>query len=254
MPYGYPRLASRVEKSSNSLSNTQNMVRVPAGNFVFKAKHIGDWTTQYPMEDTAKVFRMQSFYIDKHPVTNKEFKRFLDESGYKPSDAENFLKHWDGNIIPEGEDNKPVIFISYEDAKAYANWIGKRLPTEKEWQYAAMSDKGFLYPWGNQMDSAKCNTGNGILDPVGTYPQGANSFGIEDLTGSVWQLTNDLYKNATTSYIILKGGSYFTLNSSWWYVKGGALTLTNRQQLFRVSQGYERCATIGFRLVKDIDD
>ena len=94
----------------------------------------------------------------------------------------------------------------------------KCLPTEKEWQYAAQAGDGRLYPWGDTIDSTKCNVGNGILDPVRKYPQGANPLGLEELTGSVWQLTNDSYKNATSGFIILKGGDYFTTKSSWWYV------------------------------------
>lgn len=254
MPYGYPRLASQVDGTPKVSSVPEGMVQVPAGKFTFKAKHIGDWMIKHPMEDTAKVFTMKPFYMDKHPVTNKQFKEFMDAARYKPTDPENFLKHWEANQIPLGEENYPVTFVSYEDAKAYAKWAGKRLPTEKEWQYAAQADKGWLYPWGNEPDATKCNIGNGIPDPVGAYPQGANNWGLEELTGSVWQLTNDLYKTATTDYIILKGGSYFTPKSSWWYVTGGALPLINRQQLLRVSQGYERCATVGFRLMKDIED
>lgn len=254
MPYGYPRLGSLIDETPKTSSTPANMVRIPAGKFTFKAKHIGDWTTKHPVEDTAKVFAVNSFYMDKYPVTNKQFKEFIDAAKYKPTDTEHFLEHWSNGQIPVGEENMPVTFISYEDAKAYAKWAGKRLPTEKEWQYAAQGGKEWLYPWGNELDPGKCNVGNGILDPVGTYPQGANSWGLEDLTGTVWQMTNDLYRTAITDYIILKGGSYFTPKSSWWYVTGGALPLINRQQLLRVSQGYERCATVGFRLVKDIED
>jgi len=68
----------------------------------------------------------------------------------------------------------------------------------------------------------------------------------------VWQITNDLYQTGVIDYFILKGGCYFTTLSSWWYVKGGPLPLINRQQQYRVSPGYERAATIGFRCVKDL--
>jgi len=251
MPYGYARIASVVKPTKLLSGVPHDMCFIPAGRFTFNAKHIGDWMIKYPTEDTAKVFDMKSFYIDKHPVTNVQFKEFLDATNYKPIDYENFLKHWPDGNITSGEENHPVTFVSYEDAQAYAFWAGKRLPTEKEWQYAAQTDLNDLYPWGNKMDSTKCNTGNGFLDPIGKYPQAANKFGLEELTGSVWQLTNDLYKNGTVSFIILKGGSYFIPRSSWWYVTGGALPLIYRQQLLRVSQGYERNATVGFRLVSD---
>lgn len=251
MPYGYARIASSVKPTPLTSTAPVGMAYVPGGKFTFKAHHIGDWMIKYPTEDTAKVFDMKAFYMDKHPVTNAQFKQFVDETNYKPSDRENFLKHWNNGVIPPEEENKPVTFVSYEDAQAYAHWAGKRLPTEKEWQYAAQTDKNYLYPWGNKLDSTLCNTGNGILDPIGKYPKSANKYGLQELTGSVWQLTNDLYKNGTISFIIMKGGSYFSPQSSWWYVTGGALPLINRQQLLRVSQGYERNGAVGFRLVKD---
>lgn len=251
IPYGSPRLYSAPEKTASASSAPEGMAEIPAGDFRFEAEHIGNWGTKYPLEDTAKVHRMEPFYMDKHPVTNVQFKVFLEQSGYVPDVPDNFLKHWENGKIPEGEENYPVVFVSYEDAKAYAVWAGKRLPTEKEWQWAAQGDKGWLYPWGDEPDPDKCNMGNGIPDPVGKYPSGANMFGLEELTGSVWQLTNDYYKTATVNYIILKGGSYFTTRSSWWYVTGGALPVINRQLLLRVSQGYDRCGTVGFRLVKD---
>lgn len=253
IPYGYPRIASVIEKTEKTSTVPEGMALIPAGKFRFKSRFIGDWMIKYPVEDTGKVFNMKAFYMDKHPVTNAQFAHFLKATNYKPSDPENFLKNWTNGVMPEGTADNPVTFVSYEDAKAYAKWAGKRLPTEKEWQYAAQGPDEYLYPWGNKMDSTKCNVGNGILDPVGKYPQGANAAGIEELTGSVWQLTNDLYKSGTTGFVILKGGSYFTTKSSWWYVTGGALDLTCRQQLLRVSQGYERNATTGFRLVKDAE-
>lgn len=251
IPYGYPRIASVVDKTEPAKKVPEGMVLVPEGKFRFKSRFIGDWMIKYPVEDTGKVFNMKAFYMDKHPVTNAQFAQFLKTTKYKPSDPENFLKNWTDGVIPVGTENNPVTFVSWEDANAYAKWAKKRLPTEKEWQYAAQGTKGLLYPWGNKPDSTKCNVGNGILDPIGTYPQGANELGIEELIGSVWQLTNDLYKSGTTGFVILKGGSYFTTKSSWWYVAGGALDFTCRQQLLRVSQGYERNASVGFRLVKD---
>ena len=102
------------------------------------------------------------------------------------------------------------------------------------------------------IDSSVCNLGNGKLYAVGKYPQGANPYGLQDLVGSVWQLTNDLYMNGSYRYIIMKGGSYFKPSSSWWYVQGGPRELHYRQHLLRVSQGFERNATVGFRCVKDM--
>lgn len=245
-----------LSESINSIDagDTKGMVLVPSGTLHFKAEHIGDWFIPHPLEDIDKDFIMSSYYIDKYPVTNIEFKKFLDESGYTPVDNENFLAHWEKGEIPVGQENFPVVYVNIDDARAYAKWAGKRLPTEKEWQYAAQAGDDRLWPWGNERElgNRRCNPGNGIMEPVGKYPLGANPLGIEDLVGSVWQMTNDVYKAGTITYGILKGGSYFTTKSSWWYVQGGPLPLINRQQYIFVSPGYERNATVGFRCVMDI--
>ena len=164
------------------------------------------------------------------------------------------------------------MYVSYEDAGAYAAWAGKRLPSEKEWQFAAQTSSLQEWPWLQStpvtrkeeyitntltvtklegIDSALCNLGNGKPYRVGAYPKGVNPNGIFDLVGSVWQLTNDVYMSGSYRYIIMKGGSYFKPSSSWWYVQGGPRELHYRQFLLRVSQGFERNATVGFRCVVD---
>ncbi|HOY51629.1 MAG TPA: SUMF1/EgtB/PvdO family nonheme iron enzyme, partial [Prolixibacteraceae bacterium] len=84
------------------------------------------------------------------------------------------------------------------------------------------------------------------------YRKGANPFGLQDLVGCVWQLTNDEYLNGSYRYVIMKGGSYFKPSASWWYVQGGPRELHYRQMLLRVSPGFERNATVGFRCVRDL--
>ena len=101
------------------------------------------------------------------------------------------------------------------------------------------------------IDSRYCNPGNGKFEAVGRHPKGANPYGLEDLVGSVWQLTNNEYDNGTNYYVIMKGGSYFNPGSSWWYVQGGPRELHYRQMLLRVSRGFERNSTVGFRCVAD---
>ena len=95
------------------------------------------------------------------------------------------------------------------------------------------------------MDSTKCNIGKDRLTTVVEYPEGASPFGVFDLVGNVWQLTNDIYDNGSYYYIIMRGGSYYNPTSSWWYVKGGPQPLNKTQMLLRVSPGFERNATVG---------
>lgn len=266
---GTPRLVSQTE---NVYCPTQNeMIEIPAGTFVFNATH-GDEFIRYPDFQQDRSFEMKPFFMDKYPVTNAEYYEFIKATGYHPEDDINFLKHWIDGKFPEGKGSLPVVYISYEDAKAYANWAQKRLPTEIEWQYAAQTEALYAWPWGNGegiyreeqkitetlttlsikgIDGKFCNLGNGNLDPVGSYPEGKNPFGLEDLVGSVWQLTNDVYKSGSYDYIMMKGGSFYNPSSSWWYVQGGPRELHYRQYLLRVSQGFERNTTVGFRCVAD---
>jgi iron(II)-dependent oxidoreductase len=271
IPAGQPRRISVSEKSATPGNILNDMVAIPAGSFKFSTTN-GDAFIPYPTEKEDSILKMPAFYMDKYPVTNAAFQKFMEASHYKPSDSNRFLMHWIGGKIPAGEENFPVTYISYEDAKAYAAWAGKRLPTEIEWQYAAQTEKLNDWPWKQTkpvtrkeeavtetlkviavegIDSTYCNLGNGRLYPVGKYKKGVNPYGLYDLVGSVWQLTNDLYTNGSYKFIILKGGSYFKPSSSWWYVQGGPRELHYRQQLLRVSQGFERNATVGFRCVKD---
>jgi formylglycine-generating enzyme required for sulfatase activity len=271
IPAGEARRISIVQKTAPSNNSLPDMVAIPAGKFHFNASH-GDEFIPYPKQDIDSNFEIPSYYMDKFPVTNKAFYQFMQATHYRPTDTARFLKHWVKGKYPVGQAEFPVVYISYEDAKAYAGWAGKRLPTEIEWQYAAQTTAGNEWPWVQTkpvnrkeqvvtetltvysldgIDSSLCNTGNGKPYPVGNYPKGANPFGLQDLTGCVWQLTNDLYSSGSYRYIIIKGGSYFNASSSWWYVQGGPRELHYRQFLLRVSQGFERNATVGFRCLKD---
>jgi len=271
---GTPRLISEVRTTEEAGRVPRGMVEIPAGKFTWKTTN-GDEFIWYPEVPVKTEMYIKKFYMDKHPVTNKQFRKFLDDSGYRPSDPANYLKHWENGKPSKKDLNKPVVFISYEDALAYSAWAGKRLPTELEWQYAAQTPDLRDWPWGDGegitrekqwvtntltvyriqgVDSTLCNTGNGVLDPVGTYPKGANPYGLEDLVGSVWQMTNDEYDNGSYNFVMMKGGSYFSPGSSWWYVQSGPRELHYRQMLLRVSQGFERNGTVGFRCVVDILD
>lgn len=273
IPQGTPLLISESEKTIITSTIPEGMVKIPSGTFTMNVAN-GDEFIAYPKQGFPKTIAMSSYYMDKYPVTNSQFNQFIVETNYHPANTVNFLKQWLNNKPKPGEENFPVVNISYEDAKAYAVWAGKRLPTEAEWQYAAQTTDGRFWPWGNDVklkakesknisttltlvdygipDSAFCNTGNGKLYTVGKYKKGANPFGLYDLVGSVWQMTNDWYQNDTYQYIILKGGSYYNPGGSWWYVQGGPKPLHYRQMLLRVSQGFERNATVGFRCVKDV--
>ena len=272
---GKPRLKENIEPEKNNLLNsakildTTNMVKIEKGNFIFKQTH-GDDFIAYPTMSDSNFINMPSYWMDKYLVTNADFYKFIELSNYKPSDTVNYLKHWVNGKPLKSDEKKPVVYISYEDAEAYANWNHKSLPSEIQWQYAAQTPALNEWPWKQEqpvtreveeitgtlstvkikgIDSSFCNLGNGILDTVGSYPKGVNANGLYDLVGSVWQLTNSKYVSGSYEYIMMKGGSYFKPAGSWWYVQAGPRELTYAQYLLRVSQGFERNGTVGFRCV-----
>lgn len=246
---GTPRLISKSVPTEPAVSPPEGMTEIRPGRFVTDPETPSDFIP-YPDYHESEM-QMHRYFMDIYPVTNHQYYEFIRATGYQPEDTSRFLMHWQNGMYPEGSGDYPVAFVSLEDAQAYALWAGKRLPTEAEWQYAAQGTDGRIYPWGNEMDSTRCNAGVGRMTPVNNYPSGASPSGVQDLVGNVWQLTNDMYDNGSCYYIIIRGGSYYDPTSSWWYVKGGPQPLNRTQMLLRVSPGFERNATVGFRCIMD---
>jgi len=252
MEPGKPYLVSKTKKTKPAKYAPNGMVLIPEGDFIFKVSN-PDQFIPYPDYSRPRKVHVKKFYMDKYPVTNKQFYNFLLATHYKPVDPANFLKHWVGGTYPVGMDDYPVVWISLEDARAYAKWAKKRLPTEIEWQYAAQGMDGRLWPWGNEFYGTRCNNNFNRPTPVDAFPKGKSPFMVEDLVGNVWQLTNDVYDNGSYSFVIIRGGSYYNPKSSRWYVKGGPQPLNRTQMLLMVSPGFDRSATVGFRCVKDAE-
>ncbi|MBC7363657.1 MAG: SUMF1/EgtB/PvdO family nonheme iron enzyme [Candidatus Aminicenantes bacterium] len=254
LPAALPRLVETVKKTEPAEKAPEGMVEIPAGEFIFTTVGNPDDANPvipYPEKATGMKLTMKKFFIDKYPVTNAQFAEFLKKSGYKPKDPTNFLKHWVKGKPPAGQENHPVVWVSLEDALAYARWAGKRLPTEAEWQYAAQGTDGRLYPWGNEFKPENCNNKSGQTTPVEAFPSGASPFGVMDLVGNVWQMTADVYDNGVYRYVIIKGGSYYSPESSIWYPRSGPLPVNRQQIHLLMSPSLDRCATVGFRCVKD---
>lgn len=228
----------------------QGMVEVRGGTFDFCRGNEADFIPYPSNFDTLRI-RVGDFYMDRYPVTNADYRRFIRASGYRPADTTNFLKHWTGGTFPDSLARHPVVWVTLEDARAYALWAGKRLPSEAEWQYAAQGTDGRKWPWGNVYDSTRCNHAGGRTTPVDLHPRGRSPFGVEDLVGNVWQLCDDVFSNGSFSYSMIRGGSFFRPTSSWWYIAGGPQPNGRTQMLLRTAPGFDRSATVGFRCVCD---
>lgn len=248
-PGSIPWLISRKEKSRLRTREAEGMVLIPADSIGMTLVN-NDNFIPYPRWPE-KVY-VDSFLMDIYPVTNLEYYRFMEATDYRPIDTTNFLKHWQHGKYPQGQENYPVVYVSYEDAASFARWKGKRLPSEAEWQLAAQGTDGRQWPWGNEFHGTKCNNAFGRPTPVDAFERGASLYGVVDLVGNVWQMTHDLYFNGNYYFNIIRGGSYFNPQSSWWYIKGGPQPLQKTQLQLLVAPSYDRSETVGFRCVRDV--
>jgi len=263
-----PQYNVEIPKTKSPDAAPEGMVRIPAADFTFRVSGIGieggneiGVDQQYPWEDSPRrnhlhAMHIQSFFIDRYPVTNSAFKNFLDATHYHPADDHNFLKDWKNGAYPEGWVDKPVTWVSLEDARAFAAWAGKRLPHEWEWQYAAQGTDGRLYPWGSQWDAKAVPEPDqrremrGPTD-VTRFPKGASPFGVMDLVGNVWQWTDE-FTDEHTRAAILRGGSYYQPQGTRWYFPQ-AYRLDEHGKYLLMAPSIDRAATVGFRCVMDAD-
>jgi formylglycine-generating enzyme required for sulfatase activity len=257
-----------IPRTKPATSTPAGMIRIPQAEYDFEVRGIeiegGDdpgVDVQYPWEDTPRRYHRQhmhvrGFYIDRTPVTNAQYKTFLDQTRYRPADDHNFLRDWKDGGYPEGWANKPVTWVAIEDARAYAAWAGKRLPDEWEWQYAAQSTDGRLYPWGNHWNAQALpqpDHGRNMHQPsdVDRFPQGASPFGVLDLEGNVSEWTDEYQDDHTRAAIVRGGAAYQPLGSIWYFPQ--TYRLDEHQKYLLMSPGRDRAATIGFRCVVDLE-
>ncbi|MGO8720772.1 MAG: formylglycine-generating enzyme family protein [Acidobacteriaceae bacterium] len=261
-----PQQLVAIPATKPAASAPGGMTWIPAADYVFKVHGIeiegGDdigVDVQYSWEDMPRRFHehkmhIDAFYIDKYPVTNAEFKKFLDASHYEPKDKLDFLRDWKNGTYPDGWGNKPVTWVSLEDARAYAKWAGKRLPHEWEWQYAVQGTDGRIYPWGNEWNAAAVptpDTGRTMASAadVNAHPAGASPFGVMDMIGNVWQWTDE-YVDEHTRAGILRGGSHYQPQGSIWYFPQ-AYRNDEHGKLLLMAPSYDRSGAVGFRCVVD---
>ncbi|MBS1872307.1 MAG: SUMF1/EgtB/PvdO family nonheme iron enzyme [Acidobacteria bacterium] len=263
-----PQRVVEIAPTAKAKAAPAGMIRIAGGAYDFKvsgimiegSNEIGV-DVQYAWENSprrhhAQTMTLAPYFIDRFPVTNAEFKKFVDAASYKPADDHNFLKDWKGGTYPAGWANKPVTWVSIEDARAYAKWAGKRLPHEWEWQFAAQGPDGRTYPWGSGWDAGAApvpDKGHNMAPAadIGAHPRGASPFGVEDLVGNVWQWTDE-YVDEHTRTGILKGGSHYQPQGSHWYFPQ-AYKLGEHGKYLLIAPGKDRSGGVGFRCVVDAE-
>lgn len=206
----------------------QEMMLIPAGPFKMGA---GEGTE----------VTLPDFYIDKYEVTNALYARFAEATGHRAP------AYWVEGKVPAGAENLPVVQVSWQDARDYAAWAGKRLPTEAEWEKAARGADGRLYPWGSDAPSSfaigqePANFGELRKGPtpVGTFPGGASPYGVMDMAGNVWEWTATGDVDAE-QWFVIRGGSFMTRD----------YFLRCSSRVVWPAEGGEK-SDLGFRCVKD---
>ena len=198
-------------QTSIQLAIPENMMLIPGGEYqASNIESIGESQMNTPNH----VIHVDTFYMDKYPVTNAQYKVFIDANPlWKKAKRRNewnnikkkisifgrfhdgnYLSHWYNNNFPIGTEDHPVTNVSWYAAMAYAQWAGKRLPSEAEWEKAARGGIiGQQYPWGNNLDQelTYCGKNSGITYAVGQYP--SNNYGLHDIAGNVWEWCLDEY-------------------------------------------------------------
>lgn len=262
-------------------------VLVPGGPFMLGVDARGKWAEPYSLDNErpSHVVDVPAFQIGRVPVTNGEWRHFIDDGGYIQSrwwstrgwqhrqaaglvapqfwspDGRTRTRFGNAEDIPADE---PVQHVSYFEAEAYAAWAGARLPTEMEWEKACAWDPATesrrRYPWGSAKPSeVRVNLGGGALRPapVGAYPDGASAYGVEQLLGDVWEWTSSplrpwpgfvpmLYERYSQPFF---DGDYRVLRGGSWAVAAAIL----RPSFRNWDHPYRRQIFSGVRLAWDVE-
>lgn len=224
------------------------MVRVSGGEFRYQASHRFREGGFILYDEGPRVVTMRTFWMDRYEVTNRQYQRFLHAVDYRPADKHNFLRHW-RNGFPEALVDHPVVWVSLDDARAYAQWAGKRLPSDIEWQWAAQGPACQDWPWGNQFEPDACNGNDAATTPVTAFPRNISPFGVCDLVGNVWEWIDVVCSDGWHNWCFLRGGSYYNARGSHWYPEGGPQPVYHHHKFLLMAPSLDRSATIGFRCV-----
>lgn len=230
---------------------SDDMVLIPGGVFI-RGADVGGFD-----EQPAREIDLDPFQIDRYEVTNHQYGQFAAATGHrKAGPPARYAK----NVGRMRGPNQPAVYVSWEDARDYCQWKGKRLPTEAEWEKAMRGTDGRLWPWGNQerpngANWARVDDGADVAAVVGTFESDASPFGVMDGAGNVMEWVEDWYSETYFKdspdrnppspehgvYRVLRGGGYTTT--------GADVRITSRSKMVPDF----RDETIGFRCAKSVE-
>jgi len=213
-----PSVYERVEPPQG-VKVPEDMVYVPPGQFIMGEK------------DNIRITRLkEGFFIDKYTVTNAQFCEFLNERGNQQEGGKEWIDlvrsrnercriKRDGErfAVESGFEDHPVIYVTWYGVSEYAQWAGKRLPADEEWEKAARGIDGRVYPWGNEFDKKKCNIDESGIDhttPVKKHQEGRSPHGCLDMAGNVWEWTDSWYDEGKEEFKVLRGSSWDDLRNA----------------------------------------
>jgi formylglycine-generating enzyme len=192
------------ESMQNRIENRKDgmlLELIPEGEFMAGGDRDNEGGGPFPVN-------LSTFYLGLRPVTNAQYKKFVDESGHRPPDNSNFEQDkpvWKGNSFPKEKADHPVVCVCWYDAQAYCHWAGLRLPTELEWEKAVRGKDRNGYPWGNV---PVCETMENPAPPTPALPMAqsweVNPWGMDQMMDSVLQWCEDFYDSG--AYVRYKQG------------------------------------------------
>ncbi len=206
---------SATENLEGAKMDANEMVWIPGGDFIMGS-------TEFEMEGPRQTIHVDGFWIDKYPVTNADYLEYVHATKAQ------WVPGWPAEGPLEEVLNHPVERIAWQEARGYAAWRNKRLPTEAEWEKAARGTDGRTWPWGNELIEANLNVWDAAkpLDrmtvSIGTFPGNVSPFGCVDMVGNVEEWVEGVYEpypgsdavNPSTQVEcrVLRGGSWFYTN------------------------------------------
>ncbi len=259
-PQAASRRAARGQRDMVRVQGCRYVMSVHrACNAVMEGGSYGDISHPTAKGVPDQCFWLATYWMDRTPVTKAAFAVFLRRARFAPASLPGFLRDWSrpsGSESrpflwspPAGHGDHPVVWVSLEDARAYAHWAGARLPTEAEWQLAAEGPDGRRWPWGDEYDPSLCNGDSAGTTDVRAYPGGASAVGCLDMCGNVWEWTESERDDGHMRYAMVRGGSWLRVSGSIWYTASGPQPCDVHEKVPLLGAGLDRLATVGFRCV-----